>query len=125
MLSEKPVAQLGNGRLWFGRHLGRDRVMQMNQQSRNRWLLRSRRDGAGADLALARFDNVGDANTEARRNLPGAPLCRQHAITQILRISLSTAPGHRDLRRLPETCESQVRGVPEPRFVILPSTAPL
>lgn len=74
MLSQKPVTQLGNRGLRVGRYFRRDRIVQMNQKPGNRRLLWSRRDRAGADLALPGFDNIGNAHTKTRRNQPGAPL---------------------------------------------------
>ena len=125
MLAQQPFAQLGDGRLRPGSDLGRNRIMEMHQKAHNRRLLRPRRRSPGAGQPLPRFDDIRHADTEPAGHRSGATLRGKHAITQILRVSLSTPPTHGDLRRLPETYESQIRAVPEALFAIPPSQVPL
>jgi hypothetical protein len=99
--------------------------MEMHQKAHNRRLLRPWRRRPGAGQPLPRFDDIRHTDTEPAGHCSGATLRGKHPVTQILRVSLSTPPTHRDLRRLPEAYESQIRAVPEALFAILPLPAPL
>ena len=87
----------------------------LSQKTSSREADRSGRYAAIPVAALTRLDDVRHADIEPFGHLPRALVVpSQHAVSQILRVGLSTPPRHHRLRSFPEPDNSHHTAVPEP-----------
>lgn len=87
----------------------------LSQKTSSREADRSGRYAAIPVAALTRLDDVRHADIEPFGHLPRALVIpSQHAVSQILRVGLSTPPRHHRLRSFPEPDDLHHTAVPEP-----------
>lgn len=101
MLSQRRVRRVG--------HALQQRAVQMHQLARYTRLLRPRCHCPGDGQPPPGLDHIRGADPEPFRRLARRQgVSREHAISQVLRVGLTPAPGHRRLPHQPAGYESHV-----------------